>query len=130
MVTDPIGDFIIRIKNASARGLASTVVPNSDLKSRIADKLVEVGYLKSASKKGKKVRKYLELELAYKDKLPNVHDVKRISKPGKRIYQGVDELSGVMSGYGVMIVSTPKGIMTDKDARKRKVGGEVLFAIW
>lgn len=130
MVTDPIADFIIQLKNAGAVGKAEVSLPFSNLKLAVAEKLKEAGYIVSAEKKGKKVKKTLAVTLKYEDGTHVIHDVKRISKPGRRMYRTVSEIVPVHYGHGALILSTPKGILTDKEARKEKVGGEALFEIW
>lgn len=130
MVTDPISNFIISIKNAAHAGKPTVRVPYSQLKEAVADVLMREGYLESAEKKGKKVRKYLEVALVFENERARVRDVKRVSKPSKRVYTSVREIMPVRHGYGRMILSTPQGVMTGEEARKAKVGGEVLFLIW
>ena len=130
MVGDPVGDFIIRIKNAGATGAPSLSVPYSQLKHAIAEKLVAEGYVKSVAKRGKKIKKVLDLELSYKEGRPRVSDVKRISKPGRRMYKKSNELYPIKFGKGATILSTPKGILTGEEAKKENVGGEELFHIW
>jgi len=131
MVTDPIGDFIIRLKNAGAVKKQAVSLPFSSFKLAIAEKLQEAGYLASVDKKGKKVRKTLDVTLKYSESgRPAIAGVKRISKPGRRMYRSVHEIRPVKYGHGALILSTPRGIMTDKEARKEKVGGEALFEIW
>ncbi len=130
MVTDPISNFIIGIKNAARVGKPSVRVPYSQLKEAIADVLIREGFLENAEKKGKRVRKYLEVTLAFENSRARVSDVKRVSKPSKRVYTNVREIMPVRHGHGRMILSTPQGIMTGEEARKAKVGGEVLFLIW
>ena len=131
MVSDSIGDFIIRIKNAGAVKKASISVPYSKLKFAIAQKLHDAGYVKSIAKHGKKVRKTVDVELLYdKNGDARVHGVKRVSKPGRRMYTNVTSITPVKYGTGSLILSTPKGILTDKEARREKVGGEALFKIW
>jgi len=129
-MTDPISNFIIQIQNASLAGKATVTVPHSNLLLAIAELLVKKGYVKSVSKKGKKVQKFLEVELATIDGRPRVSGVQRLSKPSKRLYRGHDEIYPVKQGYGTLVVSTPKGILSDDEARKEKVGGEILFTIW
>ena len=129
MVTDIIGDFIIRIKNANLAGKESVSVYTSKNKVAVADALTRAGYLKSFSKNS--TGKMLDVILNYKsDKTPKITGVQRVSKPSKRIYMGAKEIKPVKGGKGALILSTPKGIMTDKQARKENVGGEVLFKIW
>lgn len=133
MVSDSIGDFIIQLKNAGNVGLDSISVPYSEFKFNVAEKLKEKDYVKSVSKKGKKIKKFLEVELQYKDvnkRKPRINDVERVSKPSRRIYKKTDELFPVKYGKGSLILSTPEGILTGEEARKKKVGGEVLFKIW
>lgn len=131
MVNDTVGDFIIRIKNAGAIGKASVSIPYSALKMAIAEKLKDAGYVQAAEKKGKKVRKTLDVVLKYDDSGAHViRGMRRVSKPGRRMYMGVHEIRPVRYGHGSIILSTPRGIVTDKEARKERVGGEVLFEIW
>ncbi|MBM3271872.1 30S ribosomal protein S8 [Candidatus Kaiserbacteria bacterium] len=131
LITDPVGDFIIRLKNAGAVGKETVSVPFSQFKMAIAEKLKETGYIADIDKKGKKVKKTLDVVLKYKnDGTHAITDVKRISKPGRRLYKGSREINPVRYGHGSLILSTPQGVMTDKEARKAKVGGEALFEIW
>ena len=130
MVNDPIGDFIIRLTNAGAINKESVSVPFSNLKLAIAEKLKDAGYVSSVDKKGKKVKKTLEIGLIYGTRGPRIQGVKRISKPGRRMYKSVLEITPVRYGKGNLILSTPAGIMTDKEAKSAKVGGEALFEIW
>ncbi len=131
MVNDPIGDFITRIKNASAVGHESLSLPYSKLKAAVADVLASAGYVASSEKRGKKTNKTLTVGLLYKkDGSPRISEVKRISKPSRRIYRSVKEIFPVRYGKGSLILSTSKGIMTGKEAKKAKLGGEVLFEIW
>ncbi len=131
MVNDPVGDLIVRLMNASAIKKASVSVPFSNLKMAIAEKLKDAGYVKAVEKKGKKVRKTLDITLMYDEKgNPTMQGVKRVSKPGRRMYRSVHEILPVRYGHGALVLSTPKGIKTDKEARKEKVGGEALFEIW
>jgi len=131
MVGDPIGDFIIRLKNASAVKHESVSVPHSKVKMAIAELLEKKGYVKHVEKRGKKVRKTIYVDLAYNENgTPRITHAKRISKPGRRIYRGVDEVHRVRNGRGMLVLSTPKGIMSDEDARKERVGGEALFEVY
>ncbi|MDO8552352.1 MAG: 30S ribosomal protein S8 [bacterium] len=131
MTSDTIGDFIIRLKNAGAVKKETVSVPFSSLKLAVAEKLRDAGYVKSIDKKGKKVRKTLDIVLKYDDGgMHVIHGVKRISKPGRRMYKSVSEIMPVRYGHGALILSTPKGILTGKEARKENVGGEALFEIW
>lgn len=96
----------------------------------IAEKLKEAGFVSAVERKGKKIRKNLDITLKYKDGEHAIAGVKRISKPGRRLYKNSREIIPVRYGYGALILSTPKGVLTDKEARKEKVGGEALFEIW
>jgi len=131
MVTDPIADFLIRLKNAGAIKKDNVSMPHSAFKHAIAEKLKEAGYVKTVEKKGKKARKTLDVTLKYDETgLHAIHGVKRVSKPARRVYKSVLEIVPVRYGHGMLVLSTPKGIMTDKEARKEKIGGEALFEIW
>jgi len=131
MVTDPVADFITRLTNAGAVKHAVVSVPFSTFKLAIAEKLKEAGYVSAIEKKGKKVKKTLDVTLKYDSEGVHViQGVKRISKPGRRIYKRADAITSVRYGHGALILSTPKGIKTDKEARKEQIGGEALFQIW
>ena len=131
MTNDPVSDLIIRLKNAGMIGRQSVSIPFSNFKMAIAEKLKDAGYVKAIEKKGKKVRKTLDVALKYDEGGRHaISGVKRISKPGRRIYHNVLQIHSVRYGHGVLILSTPKGVKTDKEARKEKVGGEALFEIW
>lgn len=128
MVTDPIADFIIRIKNAGKAGKESVLLPYSKVKEAIANVLVSEGYLKSVSKK--KNNSALELVLNYHNGESKIKEVERISKTSRRVYCGFEDIHPMKGGFGKTIFSTPKGILTDRQAIKEKVGGEILFKIW
>lgn len=131
MVNDPVGDFIVRLINGAAAKKAVVSVPFSNLKLAIAEKLKDANYVKGVEKKGKKVKKTLDVVLKYDEKgTPVIQGVKRVSKPGRRMYKSVHDIMPVRYGHGALILSTPKGIKTDKEARKENVGGEALFEIW
>ncbi len=131
MVSDPVGDFIIRLTNAGAIKQPSVSVPFSAFKLAIAEKLKDAGYLSDVEKKGKKIKKTLDIVLKYKsDGEPVINGVKRVSKPGRRMYKSVLDIIPVRYGKGALILSTPAGIMTGVEAKKAKVGGEALFEIW
>lgn len=128
---DKISNLIINIKNAGNVNKEHASVPFSKFKMEVAFKLQKEGYLKSATKKGKKVKKTIEIEILYKeDGSPKIIDVVRISKPSKRVYYGAKDIRTVKGGRGTLILSTPKGILTDKEAKKENIGGEALFKIW
>lgn len=135
MVNDSIGDFIIQLKNASMAGKESVVVPHSKFRYSVAEKLRESGFVGGVSPRGKKTKRGIEVELLYgeaKDRVrtPRISDVKRMSKPGCRMYVGASDAHPVKYGRGALFLSTPDGILTDAEARKKKVGGEALFKIW
>jgi small subunit ribosomal protein S8 len=131
MVTDPVADFITQLKNAGAIKKPSVSLPFSAFKMAIAEKLKDAGYVAAVDKRGKKVKKTLDVMLKYDAGGKHmIAGVKRVSKPGRRMYKSVHEIRPVHYGHGALILSTPKGIMTDKEARKEKVGGEALFEIW
>ena len=131
MVGDSISNLIIGLKNAQERGTSSIRAPFSKLNLAILEVLKKEGYISDFEGKGKEVKKEIEISLKYSNEgKPAISDVKRISKQSKRVYKGVDEIHPVRNGYGKLILSTPAGILTDVDARKKKVGGEALFQIW
>ena len=130
MVSDTIGDFIIRLKNAGAVGKKEVSLPYSKLRHAIADKLVAAGYIEKAEQKGKTVQKTLVVTLKYENGKHRITDVKRVSKPGRRLYTKVADIHRVKFGHGHMILSTPAGILTNEEARTANVGGEQLFIIW
>jgi len=127
---DQIANMMNMIKNSSRAGHETVVVSYSKMKHSIADCLVKEGYLKSVSKKTKKGFPTLELTLVYTAGLPKVTGVERVSKSSCRVYKGVKEIKPTRNGYGLTVLTTPKGILTDKQARKEMVGGEVLFKLW
>lgn len=130
MVSDTVGDFIIQLKNAGMVGKDQVSVPYSKLKAAIADKLKEAGYIEASEVSTKKNHKTLEVTLKYDGKHHQINGVKRVSKPGRRLYSKVAEIYPVKFGKGHLILSTPAGILTDEEARKQNVGGEQLFMIW
>ena len=130
MVTDPIADLIVQIKNASDAGKATLTVPYSVLKERIAHTLIKGGYISKVETNGKKIGKTLDITLSYVGDEPRVHGIDRISKPSRRLYQKSKDIRMFKSGFGNTVLSTPQGILLDVDAKKQKVGGEILFKIW
>ncbi|MEK7520578.1 MAG: 30S ribosomal protein S8 [Patescibacteria group bacterium] len=123
--------MIIKLKNAQAVKKESVKIPSSNLSEAILAALAKNGFVESFEKKGKGVKKYLDVKLKYgEDGLGKIGSVKLVSKPSRRIYAGYRELRPVKSGLGLLVVSTPRGIMSGKEARKMKLGGEVLFEIW
>ncbi|MDP3974225.1 MAG: 30S ribosomal protein S8 [Candidatus Daviesbacteria bacterium] len=126
MVSDSIGDALIRIKNGYRVGKESVSQPYSKLIIKIMKLLQKEGYIDSVEEKNHEVF----VSLKYINRQPALTDLKRISKPSLRVYKGVNELPRVLSGLGIAIISTPKGIMTDKEARKKHLGGEVMALVW
>ena len=122
--------MLIGIKNANRALRESVVFPYSNFTYAIADKLSKEGFIGAISKKTRKGRPVFEVALLSTDREPKVTEIKRISKSSRRMYTGVAEIKTVKNGRGVAFLSTPKGILTDKEARKEHVGGEVLFNIW
>ena len=127
---DPIANMLVMIKNASRAGLATVTFPYSKIKFEIANTLVRAGFIKSVTKKARKGGEMIEVELLYKDGTPRIDDVARVSKVSRRTYIGVADLKPVKNGRGIMVLSTPKGIFTDKEAKQEHVGGEVILSIW
>ncbi|HVY35844.1 MAG TPA: 30S ribosomal protein S8 [Candidatus Paceibacterota bacterium] len=130
-MTDPIANMLVAIKNGSAVEKGAVTVPYSALKHAIAECLRESGFVAGVSKKTEKNNvPVLEIALAYNESGAKVHDVKRLSKPSRRLYVGMRDLRPVKNGFGMTVLSTPKGILSDKVAKKEQVGGEALFMIW
>lgn len=129
--TDPIADMLTRIRNANSAKHETVEIPASNMKKEIAQILVDEGYIKSYNIIDDGKQGVIKVILKYgPNKTKVIQGIKRVSKPGLRIYVGTDEIPKVMRGLGVAIVSTSKGIMTDRAARKANVGGEVLAFIW
>src|SRR3990172_7976581 len=124
-MNDPIGDALIRIKNGYQVGKALTTVRFSKLVLRLVELLKEEGYLQEVEQKGQEI----VVTLKYRSRVPVLTDVKRVSKPSLRVYKGIRDLPRVLNGLGIAVISTPKGLMTDKQARKLKIGGEVLALV-
>ncbi|MEE1328564.1 MAG: 30S ribosomal protein S8 [Oscillospiraceae bacterium] len=130
-ITDPVADMLTRIRNANSAKHETVDVPASNLKKAIAQILLEEGYIKSYSLVDNGNQGVIHITLKYlAKKAPVLSGLKRVSKPGLRIYAGADELPKVLKGLGIAIVSTSKGVMTDKKARELHIGGEVLAFIW
>lgn len=130
-VTDAIADMLTRIRNANAAKHDSVKIPASNMKKAIAQILVDEGYIKGFTVEEDGKQGIMEVQLKYgPGKSQVITGLRRVSKPGLRIYTNCEDMPKVMKGLGIAILSTPKGIMTDKDARKANVGGEVLAFIW
>ena len=129
-ITDPIADMLTRIRNANAARHDSVDVPASNLKKAIAEILMEEGYIKSYQVIEDGTQGVIRIALKYLGKEKVITGLRRVSKPGLRVYAGADELPQVLRGLGIAIISTSKGVMTDKKARAAHVGGEVLAFVW
>lgn len=128
---DTISDMLTRIRNAQAVGHETTVVPFSALKMKIAEILIEQGFIKDLKRIKRNQFKFIRLYLKYTDDgLPAISGLKRISKPGQRIYKKAKEIRRIRHGYGISIISTSKDLLIGKEAKKQKLGGEVLCEIW
>lgn len=122
--------MLIMIKNAGRAEKESVCLPYSNMKNSIAECLKKEGYIGGVAKKVRKEHPVLEINLLYVDKKPRIMEVERISKQSRRVYFGVKDIYPVRSGAGLLVLSTPKGILSGKEARKERVGGEALFRIW
>ena len=130
-ITDPIADLLTRIRNASQAKHATVDIPASNMKKAIAQILVDEGYVKSYTVAEDNKQGVITITLKYTETgAPVITGLRRISKPGLRIYTSCEDMPKVLKGIGTAIVSTPKGVMTDKQARKENVGGEVLAFVW
>ena len=130
MFTDPISDFLTRIRNAQAVQHEVVSVPSSKMKYAMAKILEKEGYIEGVRETVDGAKRTLELRLKYSGKMPQIRNLKRISTPGRRVYKKSTELRRVLSGQGMSIISTSAGLVTDDEARKRKLGGEVLCEIY
>jgi len=129
-MTDPIADMIIRIKNALLAHHDEVTMPYSNLKQAIGQILQKEGYVGEVEIKKDGPFSTLVLKLKYSGKMPTITDVRRLSKPGRRLYAPANKIPRTLGGYGITIVSTSKGVVTDKEARKQNIGGELLCQIW
>ena len=129
-MVDPISDMLTRIRNAQAVSHKTVVIPFSKLKFNLAKVLEKEKLVGKVVTQGRKTRKTIEIELKYEKGEPIASNLKRISKPGQRIYIRKDRLRPIRQGYGLTIISTPSGLMTNKEAKKKGLGGEVICEIW
>src|SRR3989338_5405864 len=127
---DPIADTIIQIKNAGVAGKELIVVPYSKFRYAVAQALLSAGYIAAVDKKTRKQKKTIEIGIAYEEGKPRVLGVKRISKLSRRLYSASKNLWRVRQGYGDLFLSTPHGVLSAREAKKKRVGGEVLFEVW
>jgi small subunit ribosomal protein S8 len=128
-MNDPLGDLLTRIRNAQRRGKSSVSSPASRLRAHVLEVLQREGYIRGFTEVEKDGRKELDIELKYYDGAPVISEIRRVSKPGRRVYSAVRDLPSVRSGLGISILSTPKGVMSDNDARTQNVGGEILCQV-
>ena len=130
-MNDPLGDMLTRIRNAQQRRRGSVSTPGSKLRGRVLDVLKSEGYIRDYSQADAgNGRSEFSIELKYHDNQPVIRSIRRVSKPGRRVYAGIDTVPRVADGLGVTILSTPQGVMADHEARERNVGGEVLCTVF
>ena len=129
-LSDPIGDMIARIKNAQVRNHKKVTLPSSNFKVKIAEILKNEGFVKDFKVNSDNNKNLLSLELKYHSGNPVINTFERVSKPGRRIFSSANGLPKINNGLGIAIVSTPKGVMTDLDARKQQVGGEIICKVF
>lgn len=129
-MTDPIADMLTIIRNGYLSSKEEVTVPFSKLKKTLADKLHSIGYLDTVVEDVLKDKKIIRIGLKYEKGQAEVQGIKRISKPGLRVYKGKDKLPYVLGGLGYAIISTSVGLMTDREARKKRVGGEIICEVW
>ncbi len=129
-LSDPIGDMIARIKNASLRNYKKVIIPASKFKIKIADVLKNEGFIIGYKTEDTDGKNNLLIDLKYNSGNPVINSIQRVSKPGRRIFSSAESLPKVSNGLGIAIISTPKGVMTDQDARKNQVGGEIICKVF
>ncbi len=129
-LSDPIGDMIARVKNAQARNHKKVELPSSNFKTKIAGILKNEGFIKDFKVSNEEKKSILSLELKYHSGNPVISNFERVSKPGRRIFSSASGLPKINNGLGIAIISTPKGVMTDIDARKNQVGGEIICKVF
>lgn len=129
-MVDSISDMLTRIRNAQAVGHKTVIFPFSKVKLEIAKTLEKEGFIGKIEIKGKKVRKEIEVVLKYEENRPIITTIKRISKPGRRMYIKKDQIRPIRQGYGISIISTPSGVMSNKEAKKKGLGGEIICQVW
>ena len=129
-LSDPIGDMIARVKNAQARSHKKVELPSSNFKAKIAEILKIEGFIIDYSINSETSKSVLKIDLKYHSGNPVISTIERVSKPGRRIFSSAESLPKINNGLGIAIISTPKGVMTDIDARKQKVGGEIICKVF
>ena len=128
--SDPLGDMLTRIRNAQMRGMDKVVTPASKLRARVLEVLQGEGYIRGYAEIEKDGHKHLEIELKYFDGTPVISEIRRVSKPGRRVYSSKSDIPLVRNGLGISILSTSKGVMSDNTARTENVGGEILCRVF
>ena len=128
-LSDPLGDMLTRIRNAQMRGRSTVLSPASKLRVRVLDVLQSEGYIRGYAEIEKDGRREIEIELKYYDGSPVISEIRRVSKPGRRVYSGAKDIPLNRNGLGISILSTPKGVMSDNVARNENVGGEILCRV-
>jgi small subunit ribosomal protein S8 len=129
-INDPISDLLTRIRNAHLRSKNKVSVPSSKMRERVLEVLHKEGYIRGFAPIEKDGKSEIEVELKYFEGQPVIKEINRVSKPGRRVYASVDALPSVFNGLGISILSTPKGVMSDQEARAQNVGGEVLCTVF
>ena len=129
-LNDPVGDLITRIRNAQMRGRSKLTTPASTLRNRVLQVLKDEGYIRDFRDIENDGHKEIEIELKYFEGAPAIHEIQRVSKPGRRVYSSIKDLRLVRNGLGISIISTPKGVMSDNAARDANVGGEILCEVY
>ncbi|KND48616.1 MAG: ribosomal protein S8 [Parcubacteria bacterium C7867-005] len=127
---DPIANMLVQLTNAGSAGRDTVSVPYSQIKENIANVLKAEGFIKGVEKKMESKKPVLSIELILENRIPKIKGIKRLSKTSKRVYKKSAEIRPVKNGYGAIVLSTPKGVMSGRDAKKQKLGGEALFNIW
>lgn len=130
LLNDPLGDMLTRIRNAQLRKRPTVATPASTLRARVLDVLQSEGYIRGYSEVAVNGKAEYQIELKYSDGQPVIREIERVSKPGRRVYSSVKSIPRVADGLGVSILSTPKGVMSDHEARNQNVGGEVLCRVF
>ena len=129
-LNDPIGDLITRIRNAQMRGRSKLTSPASTLRAGVLQVLKDEGYIRDFREVANGAHKEIEIELKYFEGSPAIHEIQRVSKPGRRVYSSIKDLRLVRNGLGISIISTPKGVMSDNAAREQNVGGEIICEVY
>lgn len=130
VISDPLSDMLVRLRNAGKAQHPDCAVPASKLKAAVADVLRKEGYIRDFAVEGEGPARQLRIGLKYQQRRPVIAGLRRVSKPSRRVYVGAQDIPRVMGGLGVVVLSTPQGIMSGAEARKRGVGGEVLCCVW